>query len=210
MDDTAFQQSLKEIEGRCIGCGFLAKHATPGSGDTTHFEAELDERVKGNLFRHMVRRTDGHFVTVPLCFRNVHPIGVEIRDLARDQSGLSPPEAAIQVIMKDRGCTKWYQYQPGRIPKEHLDELKLLEMEQRREDFERRLEEDRQAAAQEIEEDRRGFEETLSRQAEEAEDRRHNLVRWITVAAVFLAFAQVLAAILGAGPASLIGRWLGL
>ena len=75
----------------------------------------------------------------------------------------------------------------------------MMELEQRQREQEERREEERRA-----------FEERLARQTEQAEDRRHNLILWIAVAAIALAIAEVLTAVLSAGPDSLIGRLIGL
>jgi anti-sigma-K factor RskA len=101
-------------------------------------------------------------------------------------------------------------YKEGLPPQAHYGGLAMQELEQRQYAFQQQLEQDKRKWERQLELDRRAFEKALSDQAQEAEDKRHNLIFWIAIAAIALAVAQVLAAILSAGPDSFIGKLLGL
>ncbi len=75
----------------------------------------------------------------------------------------------------------------------------MLELEQRRENFEQRMEAER-----------RGFEWSLAAQAEKAERKRYKVVIWVALAAFIFAVLQVAAAILALGEDSWIVKLLGL
>ena len=61
-----------------------------------------------------------------------------------------------------------------------------------------------------MEDERRRFETQLAERAEQAEQKRYSLGLLIAGAAVILAVGEVAAAILGAGPGSILGALLGL
>ncbi len=83
---------------------------------------------------------------------------------------------------------KWYAYVEFFDPKWHYEDWRMMELERRQREWEARL----------------------AGQAQEAEERRHSLGIWIAMAAGVLALAEVVAAILGAGPGSILGDILGL
>ena len=190
---------LEEDRGRCVSCGFLAKRVMP-TGSSTPMFYEFDEvgRQLGKGFiEEPWHSPETKIVTVPACIRGAANLLGECG--AEHASGADLDDSTKRVINRDRNCPKWYPYTPGLDPVRHLEEFRRLEIEQRREEFEERMENERQA-----------FEERLAQRAEESEGRRHTLVLWIAAAAVILALAEVGAAILGAGPGSLIGKLIGL
>ena len=138
-------------KGRCVTCGFFAKHAAPG-----YFEVELYERAEGRVFEHVADGLEV-VVTAPICFRLAFPLGQEVIE-ERQLGGRTKEEAAQKVLFKDRACPLWFQYQPGLSPQSHLGGLAMQEMEQRQYKFEEDMEERRRQWEQQLEHDRRRFE----------------------------------------------------
>ena len=55
-------------------------------------------------------------------------------------AGGSDHEVASRTIMyRDRDCECWYPYRPGHSPKEHLEESRMMQLEQERRDLQMRL-----------------------------------------------------------------------
>ncbi len=117
--------------GRCVSCGFLAKHR-----DRWH-EATEEERETGTLLQGGAG-WEHEINTVPACF-------VRAADLpAEYQAGLRTPaeslesgdtvlrRATLNIVTRDRGCPQWYPYSPGFSPKEHLEELRMMQLEDER------------------------------------------------------------------------------
>lgn len=190
--------------GRCSGCGFLGKASYRPSGKPAGgailrvFEINWLERGLGMAYSHS---HDGKTIeTTPDCF-------VHAANLPMELGERTPPnidfdrylDITRELLWTDRQCPRWYPYREGFDPAAHAQDLQMMELEQRQREQEERREEERRA-----------FEERLARQTEQAEDRRHNLILWIAVAAIALAIAEVLTAVLSAGPDSLIGRLIGL
>lgn len=184
----------KTLEGRCLTCGFLSKWEPAGS----IFHIGMPDRLKGKAYRHFLPQ--GEIVTLPFCFRGA--VAFETEDelgLMATRPAEERDKAAADVFQRDRRCPKWYPYRPGFSPQAHLEELRMLELEQRRENFEQRMEAER-----------RGFEWSLAAQAEKAERKRYKVVIWVALAAFIFAVLQVAAAILALGEDSWIVKLLGL
>ena len=84
---------------------------------------------------------------------------------ARVKSGEAPiysPEAVKEVIYSDRHCPKWARYTPGFDPQWHLLELWVQQLEEHREQFDRRMEQNRREWELKIEGRRRRFEVWLT------------------------------------------------
>ncbi len=202
------QDYYRALRGSCVSCGFLSKWSQGGPGAGC-YELDWTGRLDGKAYSHYLI-FQGEIITIPFCFQRVvnfedaHEVGLQTPLLEERE------RATAEVFQRNRQCPKWHPYRPGLDPKEHLRELRMLEQEQRREEFEQKMEQDRRAFEERMEKERRAFEERLAQRAEESEERRHTLVLWIAAAAVILALAEVGAAILGAGPGSLIGKLIGL
>ena len=73
--------------------------------------------------------------TLPACFVRAFNITDEVVQLG------SPITQSVKtVIDKDRACRKWYPWTPGFSPQQHLEEMKMLDLEQRRREFEEKME----------------------------------------------------------------------
>jgi ElaB/YqjD/DUF883 family membrane-anchored ribosome-binding protein len=46
--------------------------------------------------------------------------------------GPIPEASVLAIINRDRGCPEWYPYTPGFSPKEHLEELRMRQLEEDR------------------------------------------------------------------------------
>jgi hypothetical protein len=180
--------------GACISCGFLSQRDSSGRS-TGYYEVPPADRAAGTVGHPQARRP-----TVIWCFVAEANLKQEIEDLGNERP---IEERTAQVIQRgdrgEHGCPQWMPYKEGLSPQEHYGGLAMQQQEQDRRNWERQLELDRRA-----------FEKALWDQAQEAEEKRHNLVFWIAIAAVALAVAEVLAAILSAGPDSIIGKLPGL
>lgn len=120
------------------------------------------------------------------CFIHAADLRAEMVDL--EEQGVPGDQRQRQILEKGRNCSRWYAWRPGFDSRWHYEEVRMRQLE----------------------DERRRFETHLSERAEQAEQRRYNLGLLITVAAVILAVGEVVAAILGAGPGSILGDLLGL
>ena len=150
MEPTLAEKAMEESQGRCITCGFFAKHAASG-----YFEAELYERMAGRVFAH----SDGTaiMVTAPICFRLVAPVANEVVE-EQKLGAKTIEEAAQRVLFKNRACPKYFPYQPGLSPQSHLGGLAMQETEQRQYKFQEDMEKSRRQWEQQLENERRRFE----------------------------------------------------
>lgn len=148
---------METLRGRCVSCGFLAKHAVPGEGLSTYFEVESSERASGEVFSHTPDSVRGPVPTMPICFRSAFALGQEVIDehQVRDMKGKK--EAAQRVFLRDRNCDQWFQYTPGLSPQQHLGGLAMQELEQRQYKFQEMMEERRQKWERQLEHERRRF-----------------------------------------------------
>jgi len=156
---TDLEELINRYPGRCVTCGFLGKHAQPGSAPVTHFEVELSERWEGKLFEHRLEFI-GPVATVPICFRGAYALG---REALEAGAGIQERlESAKALALKDRECPKWFPYAPGLDPKEHLAGLAIQEAEERQQNFARQIEQERRDWEVKQEAERRSFEIKVS------------------------------------------------
>jgi hypothetical protein len=82
----------------------------------------------------------------------------------------------VQVLNNPRNCKKWYPYTPGFSPQEHWEEVRMHELELKRQQFEKQMAADHKAVLMEF-------------------DRRNRIFSWVigvfAAAEVFAAFAQM-------------------
>lgn len=158
---TGFATAMATLQGRCISCGFLAKHAEPGGNYTTYFEVETAERTSGLVFSHVPDSYGGPVKTTPICFRNACALGQEIVDDGRPAELDADRDAARRVFLKDRHCDQWFQYTPGLSPQQHLGDLAMREQEERQYKFQQSLEARREEWERKLERERRKFDLAL-------------------------------------------------
>lgn len=182
-------QDMEPLRGRCIGCGFLAKHAAPGFVSETYFEVEMIERERGDPFFHPVEGLDEPVPTLPVCFRLEVALGREVISARKSNTLEGRQAAAKEIFLKDRQCPSWFRYQPGLGPREHLMGKAMQDAEERRNKFEEAMEERRREFEQRMEREHREFERGLEK------DRR-NFNLFLTAIVVLVSLAGVIAAVL--------------
>lgn len=225
----------QEQKGKCSTCGFLARKAVNLTDRSPYSEAfEANRENGGGVYIQITNKS----VPAPfVCFIRAQDIDAEIK---KAFTALCPPHAAtssyfdsnisgdvyarasLQIFRVNRSCEQWYPYTPGFSPKEHLEEFKMLRLEELRKQYEQNVEENRRAfegrmeqqrndfetsLSTQLEHDRREFDASLSVQIEKdrrnwiekrdeardiAQQRNDKLMRGLTVAAVILALLQVL------------------
>jgi hypothetical protein len=84
-------------------------------------------------------RIDGgrHVNGFPQCYIRVCDVWEEILMVRRTGSALNA--ANREIFEKDRQCPKWHRYTPGFSPQEHLEDVRMTELELKRQEFELRL-----------------------------------------------------------------------
>jgi hypothetical protein len=135
-----------EDKGRCINCGFLAKHATGKDrrGPTpAYFEIEVSDRDSGQVWSHVAEHGMGEIQTEPMCFRRAAAIREEIDNNIKGGDARDARAAAKEICSKDRNCRSWYGYIPGLSPKDHFDQMNMQLLENSRREWEMRLETER-------------------------------------------------------------------
>lgn len=168
--------------GRCVNCGFLGKRSP--KLDEKCFHASGKDRTLGRLNEHDTFEGGlSNLSTIPWCFVGKADFIEELADIG---AMVHQPDKVQEIIEKDRKCPSWYPWREFATPAEHFQESMMLAMDQRREEFELRLEE-------------------LNRQ----ERRRTNKVMiCLAIAAVIFAAAQVYAALAVINPEHWLFRWL--
>lgn len=185
--------------GRCCSCGFLCVETTPpceGAISAQVFEVPWTARENGQVFT--ASNLDKLFVPLdvrPACARRIAGLEEEIGD-ARNDFHNDRAKAARHIINRDRGCEEWYRYRPGLSPAEHLQECRMLELEQTRRDWERKLEQDRRSWEKELEQDRRRWEERLDHVNQERDRKAGRIMVWLAVVGIFLAAVEITTAVI--------------
>jgi hypothetical protein len=139
---------IEAEKGRCLSCGFLAKHPKTSYGALPaerYYEIEPFERTSGNhtqIFRYRPDFASSHiFQTERVCF--VHEadlmLGIPGEDTDSDQLRQTRRDLAIETIAFDRHCPAWYPYRPGFSPRGHYQQLQMQRLEHDRREFETRL-----------------------------------------------------------------------
>lgn len=113
------------------------------------------------------------------CYRKAAFLPAEIDELTT--AGLEAAGALREMVIKDRRCSSWRAYTDGLNPKEHLKLVLSEQNEETRQQYERQLE------------------------AQRANSNR--ILKCVAIVGVVLALLQVLAAIAGLVPDSLVLRF---
>src|SRR6266516_4813515 len=139
-------------QGICLSCGLLSKlnvdpeqWPDPGVWQITQFD-----RREGKAFLHIPSATAGQRQTLPFCLAHAANLWGEVESaivlssielMSAPQIDETKRTAAKQVFEKpDRNCPEWYPYTEGLGPNGHLAEYRMRQLEQRREEFEQRME----------------------------------------------------------------------
>ena len=127
----------QESDGRCASCGFLSQFDAHLDGPPPHlYEYPSRDREQGGPT--VVRLAKDRLIyTFPRCYRNCLDIFQEISMLEKD--GTSSVLATLEVLKEDRQCQKWHPYTPGFSPQEHLEDIRMQELELARRKFEDKM-----------------------------------------------------------------------
>jgi hypothetical protein len=80
-----------------------------------------------------------------VCFRQAADLSDESYDAGPaipDEEGNAPsppPASILAVIRRDRNCPDWFPFQAGLTPREHLERMNAIELEQQRQALQVRL-----------------------------------------------------------------------
>jgi hypothetical protein len=163
-------------EGQCISCGFLGKRPVD-EHIAECFGITARERAEGNI-----GVDEPQFI--PWCFMGKYHLAREVNELGGDELA---KKKVSTIIQRHRECDRWYPAKEWLSPKEHYEQLKMMQVEQDRKQFEERMEEDR-----------RGWQKWMADQAER--DRKQSdrmMLRWTILGitlSVLLAIMQLIGA----------------
>jgi hypothetical protein len=211
--------------GRCVSCGFLAHHALRGGW----YEVEPSERASGDLLQAAIPGAD--LTSRPGCV-------VFAADLESEYEGaVKAAEAAVgpndpyrngietgirRMLNADRQCPKWFPYQRGLSPKDHVERLHVIQLEKDRAELQVRLaemEQESRRASEQIQADSleiakltKATMDGLRDIASKTDAFTTTWTKWairIAVAALFVVLAQYLFPDLGRHVGEWIDRTLG-
>jgi F0F1-type ATP synthase membrane subunit c/vacuolar-type H+-ATPase subunit K len=131
--ETASARYPESERHRCRSCGFLAKKR-----DLWH-EVTDEERDLGDLHGSTGRSYEQEINLRPACFRHAFGLGQEWKDaVAAAEADIRWPalpavfRAGRTILDRDRECQKWCPYTPGFSPKDHFEELRMMQLEEDR------------------------------------------------------------------------------
>jgi hypothetical protein len=121
-------------QGRCINCGFLCKRSIDSTKPGC-YTATTENRTTGTLTDYI-----GVYKTIPCCFRNQFNIYSVL-----DTDSYTPiqSEKVFEFINESKNCQYWYPFTEFVSPNEHFEELKMMQLEQQRKEFEQQMEKER-------------------------------------------------------------------
>jgi hypothetical protein len=99
--------------------------------------------------------SDREIYGFPDCYVNAAHLWEEIADARK--AGDSEYASVRNVLRRDRHCKHWYSYTPGFSPQWHLGEIKMQELELKRQEFERRMADDHKALLLQMETENKRF-----------------------------------------------------
>src|SRR6185436_20538026 len=122
---------------QCITCGFLCKHVPDGDIPTPKFfEMDSANRKSGEVFRHTVNSFRGSVYAHPMCFRGIDTVNRELETASDSNTRF------LEIATKERQCGKWILYEHGFSPKDHLQDLRMNELELKRQQFQKQMADD--------------------------------------------------------------------
>jgi hypothetical protein len=130
VDELAANSYPTEQRQRCVSCGFLSRFDI--GGDSQLHDVGAWTRANGD-FRG----------SIPACFRQKADLFREMREeqqkRTEDGAYTHPTVAGGLVLNLERNCDRWYPFQPGLSPKDHLDQMLMIQIEQARRAHEREM-----------------------------------------------------------------------
>ena len=163
--------------GRCVNCGFLGKRDKNATVSAC-YEASAVDRLTGSLTSLGVL-----IATRPWCFVGKAFFHAELAEIGAKEY---EADKVKELIEKDRNCSSWYKWTEFISPKEHFEELKMEELEQRR----------------------RKFEFELFNMNKKITDNSNRVMIWLAVCAIIFAAAEVFFAVAVINPDHWLFGWL--
>ena len=198
----SFKQFKEYGTGRCINCGYLGKKDT-NVHTSECYEASTFERISGTLLKHMGAPTDPsthrpQIQTFPWCFVGKAYIHDEVDARFAEMEGKEDKTVCVfNVISKSRDCPSWYPWREFATPKEHFEKSMMLAMEQKREEFEKQMEQDK-----------REFELKLFNMNKKLTTNSNRVMIGLAIGAIIFAAAQVFFAAAVINPDHWLFGWL--
>ena len=118
--------------GRCVNCGFLGKLRRQIDAETIVYEATRYNRENGALWRYSGWPNPRDISTQINCFRNAANLQKELVDaltMAGQQDREAENKHTLAIIGETRKCKSWYQWTEYSSPKEHLEEMKIEQLQ---------------------------------------------------------------------------------
>ena len=187
------RESWKGLKGRCISCGYLCKRVDLAT--STIYEASVEDRNAFNFVSH----PESNRTTRIWCFYSKESLYDEFTQLREDYKGkLNHDDICGEIILFDRKCDRWLHYKPFMSPKEHFEAFRMMQLEQERRNFERRMERDRMRFERALEKDKKEFDLKLFKISQKVQedskaivDKSDKFNRKITFWLVLLAILEV-------------------
>lgn len=181
-----------------VNCGFLCKRREGENAESVIYTATRYDREMGT-FQYQSGWPNGQDMhTQPECYRNVAHLSKELVDeLAKAEPDVIVlgPRTTLEnyytsvVIERNRGCNgckSWYPWTEHSSPKEHLEELKV----------------------QQLEDNRRRFESELAELSRQERKRTNWIMIGLAIGALIFAAMEVYAALASINPKHWLFNWL--
>lgn len=163
------------------------------------YECSNKARAEGEVFGQALYPNQGPTQVQPVCSRERRNIPKELNERAsegieRGESGRDQAVVIKEMLEEEYPvCDTWFPYTPMRSPAQHLEDLQMQQLEQRRQDFELRLHEMSrrvQEDSKQILADSKQIAADSVRTAEAAESSQRR-VTWIVAALAFVTLVLV-------------------
>lgn len=150
MDET------EDKNGRCISCGFLAKFDLHYDGPPPYiYEMPGRDRISGEMSQiHLAK--DHPVWGSPFCYANADDLYIAIQKV-KQQHGQTNFGEVHTFFDQDRQCNKWHPYTKGFSPQQHLEEVRMQELELKRQAFELKMQQDHEAVLLRLDKRNRNF-----------------------------------------------------
>lgn len=143
---------------KCADCGFLAKYC-PGNQIPTpnYFEMDTLARETGKAFQHPAHSAGGLAPSYPVCFRRVAEFEDTFKGFKVESQ--QDPNKLFELLQQERSCSLWWEYSPGLDPKEHLQDLRMNQLELDRQKFQKQMADDQTALMLKLDTDQKRINE---------------------------------------------------
>lgn len=177
--------------GMCFTCGFVGMRLR----EHAHIllEATAGRRKDGSLWQ------GNNQMARPWCIKErrdfIEDVGLnEEAFVLTDPAGVGYRKT-VELLLKERACPEWFQYQPFRTPAEHLLDERQVKMEGERRKWQADMEENNRLWDQKLASDRKDWEIKLNDQAECWQRGFRRESRWWQSLTVVVAIVGVIVAL---------------